>query len=453
MSAFDVRIHAIRRRPDRRRPSGVRWHAAGRARSRSFITQGLADSYRAELIRAARKGLDFSPRTGEPASRAAPEAATTSWLEYARVRGRLRCDEMAPGGSAHPGRNRRRAGHHYPGSPHARARRAARSGVACCPLRTRVQPCPGRHRSRPGGRRGAGLGLASLSAADRPGRPAGDPARAGRPGAPPGWDPGRGHDHHPQAGRLRQLPRLRGRTRVAGSQPSGPHHMEAPEIVLLGRPAVNRHTCRGAGDPGRGHQDPPGADRVLRLPVLRGTATCRSRRAACRLLRPPLTRLGTADTHSVPPPVGACLDWQRHATRTAQPQTPPGRRHQDGPDPPAACPPPPLAPAGLRVRRRRAAVPGCPWRPAQRKPLRPDLAPGPRRSHAGGRDRRPAGAPPLRSASRRAVVGLASGAPPAEIAARAGHSVRVLLTIYAHCMPGCDQIASQHIEQALRPSR
>ena len=47
---------------------------------------------------------------------------------------------------------------------------------------------------------------------------------------------------------------------------------------------------------------------------------------------------------------------------------------------------------------------------------------------------------------------LASGAPPAEIAARAGHSVRVLLTIYAHCIPGCDQIASQHIEQALRPS-
>ena len=47
---------------------------------------------------------------------------------------------------------------------------------------------------------------------------------------------------------------------------------------------------------------------------------------------------------------------------------------------------------------------------------------------------------------------LASGAPPAEVAARAGHSVRVLLTIYAHCIPGCDQIASQHIEQALRPS-
>ena len=47
---------------------------------------------------------------------------------------------------------------------------------------------------------------------------------------------------------------------------------------------------------------------------------------------------------------------------------------------------------------------------------------------------------------------LASGAPPAEVAARAGHSVRVLLTVYAHGMPGCDQIASQHIGQALNPS-
>jgi hypothetical protein len=46
---------------------------------------------------------------------------------------------------------------------------------------------------------------------------------------------------------------------------------------------------------------------------------------------------------------------------------------------------------------------------------------------------------------------LASGAPPAEVAARAGHSAHVLLTVYAHCIPGHDQIASQHIAQALRP--
>jgi hypothetical protein len=73
MDVFDVRVHAIRRR-DRRRPFEVRWHAAGRAWSRSFITRGLADSYRAELVRAARRGLEFSAGTGEPACWAGPEA-------------------------------------------------------------------------------------------------------------------------------------------------------------------------------------------------------------------------------------------------------------------------------------------------------------------------------------------------------------------------------------------
>jgi integrase len=47
---------------------------------------------------------------------------------------------------------------------------------------------------------------------------------------------------------------------------------------------------------------------------------------------------------------------------------------------------------------------------------------------------------------------VSSGAPPAEVAARAGHSAHVLLTVYAHCIPGHDQIASQHIARALRAS-
>jgi hypothetical protein len=65
--------------------------------------------------------------------------------QLAGARGRLRCHEMAPGRSLDPGRDRRRAGHHYPGSPHSRAGRAASSGAACRPLRARVQPSPGQH--------------------------------------------------------------------------------------------------------------------------------------------------------------------------------------------------------------------------------------------------------------------------------------------------------------------
>ena len=84
MNGFDVRIHAMRRRPNRpRRPFEVRWHAAGRARSRSFATRAPADSCRAELVRAARLGLEFSQDTSEPTLWTAPEQPATTWLEHA----------------------------------------------------------------------------------------------------------------------------------------------------------------------------------------------------------------------------------------------------------------------------------------------------------------------------------------------------------------------------------
>jgi hypothetical protein len=39
MNRFDVSVHAIRRRPGRRRPFEVRWRAAGRSKSKFFITR------------------------------------------------------------------------------------------------------------------------------------------------------------------------------------------------------------------------------------------------------------------------------------------------------------------------------------------------------------------------------------------------------------------------------
>jgi len=62
MSSFDVQIFALRRRAGRR-VFEVRWRVAGQDKSRSFITQALADSYRAELVRAARKVAEFDPAT------------------------------------------------------------------------------------------------------------------------------------------------------------------------------------------------------------------------------------------------------------------------------------------------------------------------------------------------------------------------------------------------------
>jgi hypothetical protein len=82
VSSFDVRGFAIRLRPGRK-TFEVRWRVADRARSRSFMTRALADSYRAELVSAARKGLAFAPRTGEPESWAAPEPEPVTWYQHA----------------------------------------------------------------------------------------------------------------------------------------------------------------------------------------------------------------------------------------------------------------------------------------------------------------------------------------------------------------------------------
>ena len=87
-----MRIHAIRRRKARRRPFEVRWRVAGHDKSRSFITRARADSYRAELVRAARRGLEFDPATGEPILWAVPEPTATTWYQlavaYAEISGR-----------------------------------------------------------------------------------------------------------------------------------------------------------------------------------------------------------------------------------------------------------------------------------------------------------------------------------------------------------------------------
>ena len=78
MNGFDVSVYAIRRRPGHRKPFEVRWRAAGRSKSKSFTTRRLADSYRAELVRAARMGLEFDPLTGEPAEWHVPEPAVVT---------------------------------------------------------------------------------------------------------------------------------------------------------------------------------------------------------------------------------------------------------------------------------------------------------------------------------------------------------------------------------------
>jgi integrase len=95
VNPFDVRIYAIRHR-QARRPYEVRWRAADRAKSKSFTTKALADSYRAELIRATRQGLEFDPATGEPLLWAVPDPIPTTWCQHAIAYTDIKWPHLAP---------------------------------------------------------------------------------------------------------------------------------------------------------------------------------------------------------------------------------------------------------------------------------------------------------------------------------------------------------------------
>jgi hypothetical protein len=84
---------------------------------------------------------------------------------------------------------------------------------------------------------------------------------------------------------------------------------------------------------------------------------------------------------------------------------------------------------------------------AQRIGLRPCLARPPAASlAASGLARRPYD---LRHAA--LSLWLNTGGDPAQIAARAGNSVAVLLTVYSHCIHGRDNLLNQQIDQVLEP--
>jgi hypothetical protein len=95
VNRFDASVHALRRRRGRRRPFEVRWRAAGRARSKSFLTSALADSYHAELVHAARKGLEFDLGTAEPVHWAGPEPVTVTWYQHAAAYAAMKWPTLA----------------------------------------------------------------------------------------------------------------------------------------------------------------------------------------------------------------------------------------------------------------------------------------------------------------------------------------------------------------------
>lgn len=83
MSSYDVSIHALGTRPEKNRKYRVRWRVAEHRHEKSFSTSALADNYRAKLMRAAQAGEAFDEVTGLPVSELRRLSRVT-WYQHAR---------------------------------------------------------------------------------------------------------------------------------------------------------------------------------------------------------------------------------------------------------------------------------------------------------------------------------------------------------------------------------
>lgn len=82
--SYKVRFWEIRERPDRLKGFEVRWTVSGREKSESFLTKGLAESWRSKLMTAARDGEPFDTQSGLPASEIRALKQRTAWYVLAR---------------------------------------------------------------------------------------------------------------------------------------------------------------------------------------------------------------------------------------------------------------------------------------------------------------------------------------------------------------------------------
>lgn len=86
LPTYRVSIWELRHIRGRRRPYGVRWRTADKEHSEWYTTKALADSFRAELVQAQRRGEEFDVQTGLPRSiRTARNAKTLFELAIAFI--------------------------------------------------------------------------------------------------------------------------------------------------------------------------------------------------------------------------------------------------------------------------------------------------------------------------------------------------------------------------------
>jgi integrase len=449
VNRFDVSVHAIRRRAGRRRPFEVRWRAAGRSRSKSFITRGLADSYRAELVRAARTGLEFDPLTGEPAAWNLPEPATVTWYQEATAYAAMKWPSLAA---------------------HSRAS-VAEALATVTPALTRPDA-----RDRPGPRE---LRTVLYQHAFNPARP-----------AEPGGAAAQILDWAQQAslsiGCLSEPAVLRTALEALTFRLDG---SRAAANTVIRKRAVLHGALGYAAEAGLLPDNPldsfgwqvPRSSAALNPAVAASPAQVSALLDAVARTRPELTAffgclyyaalrpeetvaLRLADCR-LPSSGWGMLLLAAATPRTAAAWTDSGTSYEERGlkhRPNGAIrtvPVPPVlaamlrahvvaygtAPDGRLFRGTRGgplsgSVYGRAWHSARAVALGPELA-------ASGLARRPYD---LRHAA--LSLWLNAGGDPAQIAARAGHSVAVLLTVYSHCIHGHENLLNQRIDQVLEPS-
>ncbi|MFI6176399.1 tyrosine-type recombinase/integrase [Nonomuraea sp. NPDC051191] len=85
-TTYDVKLGGIQHRTDRETPVFIaRWRVAGKPKSKSFRTKGLANAFMSDLRQATKTGEEFDITTGLPVSMLAAGSSGPTFLEFAQA--------------------------------------------------------------------------------------------------------------------------------------------------------------------------------------------------------------------------------------------------------------------------------------------------------------------------------------------------------------------------------
>lgn len=449
MNSYDVKIWDPRKIGDTAKGRWrVRWAVAGREHCKSFAARPLADGFAAELKDAVRRRQPFDETTGLPAV-PGQAAAPRSWYDHARAYAEMKWPDLAP-------KSRRSAAEALttvtealttsrPGAPEPGILRRALFAWAFNPGTRNLTPPAG-----------IAAALDWIAAASQPVSALEDPAvlravlgacartQAGKPAA--------ATTQRRKRAVFYNAVRYAVELRLLDANPVDRIQWKAPEVaatvdrrvvVSPAQAAALLAAVRAQGTRGEHLEAFYGC---LYYAAMRPSETVALRENDCRL---PSRGWGRIDLAVSEPRAGR--DWTDDGT----PRQARGLKHRASNET-RSVPIPPALVTLLRdhLRKHGAAPDGRLFRTARGGPLQDSAC------SAVWQGARTAALTPAQQASplarrpydlRHAAVSLwlNSGVPATEVARRAGHSIAVLLKVYAHCIDGQADTANKRIADAL----